>query len=171
MKVRTLFGAAPTPLVDVHRLLVLHHTVTIHDTRFAHPHHKWEFVDEITPCAWFYADPQCRYTTVRRVRTTWSGAGIHFPSRRCYHVPAACTCILIRCPPLNVILSSRVIQAQTQNSLYPQYMSNYCVTKLRSTVHSGHLCALGLWSGYGRRKLSSLPNPLPMATLRRRLDH
>ena len=93
MKVRTLFGAAPTPLVDVHRLLVLHRTVTIHDTRFAHPHHKWGFVDEITPCAWFYADPQRRYTTVRRVRTTWPGAGIHFPSRRCYHVCSTTCCL------------------------------------------------------------------------------
>ena len=35
------------------------------------------------------------------------------------------TCILLRCPPLNVISSSRVSQTQTQNSPY----SNYYVTR------------------------------------------
>ncbi|KAF8137278.1 proline-rich protein, partial [Boletus edulis] len=49
-----------------------------------------------------------------------------------FRLAAATTAASSR-PPLSTIASSRVIQAQTQNSPYPLCTSNYCLTRLRST--------------------------------------
>ncbi|KAI9567590.1 hypothetical protein HD554DRAFT_2173359 [Boletus coccyginus] len=62
--------------------------------------------------------------------------------------------------PLNTISSSRVIQAQTQNSPYPLCTSNYCLTRLRSTCSLWAFVRVGIVERIWEEEVVQSPKPL-----------
>ncbi|KAG6377585.1 hypothetical protein JVT61DRAFT_15403 [Boletus reticuloceps] len=60
-------------------------------------------------------------------------------------------------PPLSTIPSSRVIQAQTQNSPYPLCTSNYCLTRLRSTCSLWAFVRFGVVERIWEEEVDRLP--------------
>jgi len=63
-------------------------------------------------------------------------------------------------PPLNTTSSSRVIQAQTQNSPYPLCTSNYCLTRLRSTCSLWAFVRVGIVERIWEEEVVQSPKPL-----------